>query len=111
MTDSYGLPVPSDESPLPWRLCGLFEIMSSNETYVSELDESLGDIDAEFIVHAANNIIACREIVRRLAGWDKKYPKGTIHSFNAEKEHDAIAADAANLWDKMQEEAKGGDGG
>lgn len=96
--DEHGLPVPCDENPLPWRLCGLFEIMSSNETYVSELGESLGDIDAEFIVHAANNIVEAREIVRRLA-------EPQALSLN---EMEVIIQDAARIWAKMQEEVSDG---
>lgn len=54
---------------------------------------------------------ACREIVRRLAEWDKKYPDVMVYSFNAEKEHNELATDAAKLWAEMQRDAKGGDGG
>lgn len=53
-----------------------------------------------------NSLRECREIVGRLVEWGKKYPKGTIHSFKAEKEHDAIESDAARLWAKMQQEAE-----
>ena len=58
--------------------------------------------------HAVNYFDECESIVGRLVEWGKKYPKGTIHNFKAEKEHDAIESDAARLWAKMQEEV--GDG-
>ena len=98
MTDEHGMPLPSDDNPVPWRMCGLFEIMSSNETYVSELGESLGDIDAEFIVHAANWIIPCREIVRRLA-------EATTKEVNPAESYRRIGYEAAKLWIQMQKGA------
>lgn len=94
--DEHGMPLPSDESPLPWRLCGLFEIMSSSETYVAELGESLGDIDAEFIVHAANWIIPCRDIVRRMA-------EATTKEVSPAESYRKIGYEATKLWLKMKE--------
>jgi hypothetical protein len=92
--DEHGMPLPG--SDLPWRQCGTFEIMSGNEIYVSELGESLGDLDVPFIVHAANSIIPAREIVRRLAEWSKS---------DSMDDFIPVIRDAEKLLAKMQ---KGG---
>jgi len=60
------------------------------------IHENIGIImeeDADFISHAANNIIPARDIVRRLA---------TSKSVSDLME---IAVDAEKLWSKMQREA------
>lgn len=97
--DEHGMPLPG--SDLPWRQCGTFEIMSGNEIYVSELGVSLGDLDVPFIVHAANNIIPAREIVRRLIEW---------HCGPIDKHVSLcdIVSDAEKLWAKMQSEVRDG---
>lgn len=53
--------------------------------------------------HAAKWHAKCREIVRRLAELD-------CYMDIQESDVRGIIADAAKLWSKMQEDAKGGDG-
>lgn len=96
MKDEHGMPLPDAGSWLPWSNEG-DEILSENETNVTAL---MYHDDADFIVHAANHIIACREIVRRLIEWH----------FGPLDKHVSlcdIVADAKKLWAKMQKEAKG----
>lgn len=82
-------------------------IRASGGEWVLE-DEFLCLDDFDFTIHAANWIIPCREIVRRLSVWyDESGKPGGSVSFNVIE----VSRDAASLWAKMQEEAKGGDGG
>lgn len=96
MKDEHGMPMPDAGSWLPWSNEG-DEIISENESNVTAL---MYPEDADFIVHAANHIIPCRDIVRRLARWQH----GGMSSGNIND----IAADAALIWAEMQREAKGG---
>lgn len=95
MKDEHGMPLLSEETPLPWKV---------------ERDERISDrcgckVEADldgfpetlhFIVHAANWIIPCRDIVRRLA------------TYTNERQLFVLVEDAQKLWDEMQREAKGG---
>lgn len=98
--DEHGMPVPHEESPLPWREHS-GGIEADDESWVLE-DEFLADQDLHFSIHAANWIIPCREIVRRLADFD-------CYMDIQESDVRGIIADAANLWAEMQRDAKGGD--
>ena len=91
MSDEHGMPVPPEEIPMP--------LWIDREQFVDTVrdkhDEEVNLWDMpEFFVHAANHIISCREIVRRLA--ESKSVQDLL----------AIASDAEKLWAKMQ--AKGG---
>ena len=103
--DGYGMPVPDGGSPLPW---------SANErrderTNGRRVDDYDGvrvagvwdDDDRWFILHAANNIIPAREIVRRLIEW---------HCGPIDKHVSLcdIVSDAEKLWAKMQSEVSDG---
>ncbi len=46
-------------------------------------------------------------VVRRLAEWDKKYPKNTIHNIKGEKELDGICDNAREALAKLDELIKG----
>lgn len=100
-TDEHGLPVPSEERPLPWDFCdnrGSWQEREGLDTreFWAERD------DAEFARHAANNIVECRDIVRRLA---EKYAKAVAYGTIVTPE----MADASRLWAKMKREANGDD--
>lgn len=97
--DEFGMPVPHEDSPLPWKE-HLGGIEAANESWVLE-DGFLDDRDLFFAIHAANNIIEAREIVRRLAIWhdEASKPSGSL-SFNLIR----ISEDAARLWAKMRED-------
>ena len=106
--DEHGMLIPKKDDPhfrakiLTFR----YAVYQTDD----HLDWSTSDCEsmANYAFAMAKENQECREIVRRLEEWGKKYPKGTIHSFKAEKEHDAIESDAARLWAKMQREV--GDG-
>lgn len=108
--DEHGLPVPGEASPLPW---------SANEERDEQVNERRiddhdgvrvagvwDDDDNRFMVHSANWIIPCREIVRRLSVWyDESGKPGGSVSFNVIE----VSRDAAKLWADMQRDAKRGD--
>ena len=86
--DEFGMPLPPEEIPLPLWI----EKEQFVDTVRDRLDQEVNLWDMpEFFVHAANNIIPAREIVRRLA-----ISKGVSDLLG-------IAADAEKLWSKMQE--------
>jgi len=98
--DEFGMPVPDVTSHLPWEK-QVGERLGSEAWLIVDangmpIHENIGIImeeDADFISHAANNIIPARDIVRRLA---------TSKSVSDLME---IAVDAEKLWSKMQREA------
>lgn len=98
--DEFGMPLPDVTSHLPWEK-QVGERLGSEAWLIVDangmpIHENIGIImeeDADFISHAANNIIPARDIVRRLA---------TSKSVSDLLE---IAADAEKLWSKMQREA------
>ena len=105
--DEYGMPVPHSESPLPWSASGKDEwawvkTETGNGNYETGVCEPYFRADADFIVHSANWIIPCREIVRRLSVW---YDECGSVSFNVIE----VSRDAAKLWADMQRDAKRGD--
>ena len=101
--DEHGMPVPSEDRPLPWDFCDNRD--SWKERDGLDLREFWAELDdAEFAKHAANNIIECREIVRRLAEHYKTEPSETFCGNKLYR----ICDDAARLWAKMQREV--GDG-
>lgn len=99
--DKHGMPVPDENIQLPW-ISDSCRGINGKARYVavSTLDAFFDRDSRDFAVHAANWIILCREIVRRLA-------EPQALSLN---EMEIIIQDAAKLWAKMQEDAKGGDG-
>jgi len=89
--DEHRMPVPGDESPLPWSEmygvvedCDGFEICQAGE-------------NSSFIAHAANYHHRLAEIVRRLA----------FSKLSQESELWNLQMDAASLWVEMQQDAKG----
>lgn len=104
MKDEHGMPLPGDASPLPWSRNNERDLQA-DERRIDDYDGVRvagvwDDDDCEFIVHAANHIIPCRDIVRRLAEWIKS---------DLVSDFDEIALDAVKLWDEMQREKGGGD--
>ena len=101
MLDEHGLPVPEQSSPLPWRQFDTYEVVDANDNEVVCVVRKafITSRDCEYAVHAANWIIPCREIVRRLAEWVVDDP--------ASDNLASIATDAAKLWDDVQRDAKG----
>lgn len=95
--DEHGMPVPPEHLPL--------KLWVEHEKFVDtvrdrdDLEVNIWDMP-EFFVHAANWIIPCREIVRRLAEW--------LASDGSKESEFDIADDAAKLWAEMQRDAKGG---
>lgn len=85
MTDEHGMPLP-DERLLPVAIgdCGQVTDRDGEEIELW--------VDPEFFVHAANWIVPCREIVRRLA-FSKLSLEGEIWD---------LRMDAANLWAEMK---------
>ena len=85
--DEHGMPLP-DNRLLPVRIgdCGQVTDRDGEEIEFW--------VDPEFFTHAANNIIPCREIVRRLAEATKK-------EVNPAGSYQRIGYDAAKLWDEM----------
>lgn len=104
MRDGFGMPVPDKSSPLPWKQFDAYEIVDANcdEVVCVVRKAFVTNADCKFSVHAANWIIPCREIVLRLAEWSEG--EGFWDDW------EGIATDAAKLWNKMQEDAKGGGG-
>ena len=98
--DEHGMPLPDEESPLPWEKDGPWDVLDKSGLIVAY--DCSTEKSRDFIVHAANNIIPAREIVRRLAEWhdEAAKPDGTL-SFNLIE----IAGSAEKLWAKMQSEA------
>lgn len=87
--DEHGMPLPCDDSPLPWpemhgvvEDCDGFEICQAGE-------------NSSFIAHAANFITPCREIVRRLA-------EATTKEVSPAESYRKIGYEATKLWLKMQ---------
>ena len=103
MLDEHGLPVPEQSSPLPWRQFDTYEVVDANgnEVVCVVRKAFITARDCEYAVHAANWIIPCREIVRRLAEWLASDGSGG-------SEFD-IAENAVKLWADMQRDAKGVD--
>jgi len=108
MLDEHGMPVPTYAH-------GPFRVIPNDETAHDEafliVDGESNVINpiwqkdvGEFFAHASNWIIPCREIVRRLA----ELNNATVVCSQAII---TLMDDAAKLWAKMQEDAKGaGDG-
>lgn len=100
--DEHGMPVPSDESPLPWKWVDTLtatgsEIHADNEFVDGPVGEIyVSDDNDRFVKHAVNNIIECRNIVRRLAEYYESYGLPLI-----------LGEDADRLWAKMKEESEG----
>lgn len=101
MLDEHGMPVPSDESPLPWAQNGVGGIDSLYYRRVCDFEAFSDSKNRDFTIHAANWIIPCREIVRRLADGGTIGDKALMYQ---------LWEDAARLWAKMQRDALGGDG-
>lgn len=104
-TDEHGLPMPHNESPLPWSSSGNDEwawvkTETGKGNYETGVCEPYFRSDADFIAHAANNIVECRDIVRRLAKWAKSDLMDDI---------DDIIDDAVRTLDRMKREANGDD--
>jgi hypothetical protein len=101
-----------NHSPLPWKpndtKPGRWDIDTANDYVVTSAEWSgiRSQRDRDFIIVSANYHERMADLVRRIVDWDKKYPKGMIHSYHAEKEHDAIADDAAALWAEYQKEVQ-----
>lgn len=96
MLDEHGMPVPPEHTPIPLWI----EHERFTDTVRDADDQEVNLWDSpEFFVHAANWIVPCREIVRRL---------GKPQALSL-AEMEAIMLDAANLWSEMQEDVKGGD--
>ena len=101
--DEHGMPIPSKLTVLPVRIADMMsecdryshgEVVidsSENESEVVGLYAFGSREDMEFFVHAANWIIPCREIVRRLAEPDNL----------SLSEMEAVIRDATILWSKM----------
>lgn len=103
MLDEHGMPVPHKSSPLPWKQLDTYEMVDANkdEVVCAVRKGFVTNADCKFSVHAANWIIPCREIVRQLA-------EAAVKEVSPEAAYKRIAYDAAELWAKMQEDAKGG---
>lgn len=102
MLDEHGMPLPLEEIPLPLWI----DKVKFVDTVRDSLDEEVNLWDMpEFFVHAANNIIPAREIVRRLAECSNVKNLEEFQILAAR-----IVDDAAKLWANMQRDAKGGDG-
>ena len=95
--DEFGMPLPSKSSPLPWQDSYCREVADANFGLVAE--KFWTESDTGFAVHAANNIIPAREIVRRLAEWSKS---------DSMDDFIPVIRDAEKLWEKMQSEASDG---
>lgn len=102
MSDEHGMPVPIYAHG-PFKMIRN-EGLSYQEMYLIVDGENnvicpISEPDVgKFFVHAVNNIIECREIVRRLAEWVKS---------DLMDEIDDIIDDTVRTWDCMQREAKG----
>jgi len=106
--DEFGMPVPDVTSHLPWEK-QVGERLGSEAWLIVDangmpIHENIGIImeeDADFISHAANNIIPARDIVRRLIEW---------HCGPIDKHVSLcdIVSDAEKLWAKMQSEVSDG---
>ena len=99
-SDEHGMPVPDQSSPLPWERFDSYGIVDANgdEVVCVVRKAFIATADCKFAVHAANNIIECRDIVRRLA------EPGAVEIRVVVEQ---IAADAARLWAKMKAESEG----
>jgi hypothetical protein len=101
--DEFGMPLPDVTSHLPWEK-QVGERLGSEAWLIVDangmpIHENIGIImeeDADFISHAANNIIPARDIVRRLAEWSKS---------DSMDDFIPVIRDAEKLWEKMQKEA------
>lgn len=84
--DEHGMPLP-DERLLPVAIgdCGQVTDRDGEEIELW--------VDPEFFVHAANWIVPCRDIVRRLADGGTIGDKALMYQ---------LVTDAANLWDEMK---------
>ena len=92
--DEFGMPLP-DRRLLPLSL------NEDGEVVDRDGDEVELWCDRNFFIHAANNIIPAREIVRRLIEW---------HCGPIDKHVSLcdIVSDAEKLWAKMQSEVSDG---
>jgi hypothetical protein len=95
MTDEHKMPLPSKNRPLPWIVSDYFNVQDNSSRLV--VYECATTADADFIVHAANYIIPCREIVRRLLEWHNGPIDKHVSLYD-------IANDAEKLWAKMRED-------
>ena len=94
--DEHGMPLPLEEIPLPLWI----DKVKFVDTVRDSLDEEVNLWDMpEFFVHAANNIIPAREIVRRLAEWSKS---------DSMDDFIPVIRDAEKLLAKMQSEVRDG---
>lgn len=90
MSDEHGMPVPTEQIPTP--------LWIDREQFVDTVrdkhDEEVNLWDMpEFFVHAANWIVPCREIVRRLAELGSIGDRALMYQ---------LVEDAAKLWDEMK---------
>jgi hypothetical protein len=106
--DEWGMLLPDKSSPLPWTPYGIPHLTENGydlctpegdgqnakavEVYGSE-------DDCKFVVHAINNIVACREITRRLKDLSKSTLAGPQVFID-------LMDDASELWRKMQSQAE-----
>ena len=86
------MPLPSETNPLPWKIDEADEFDLCNSTGSLVVFQVSTTDDTEFIIHAANRIIECRDIVRRLAENEEK----TLDQWVS------IYEDAKELWAKMK---------
>ena len=103
--------MPRDEHGMPLPVCGKVIVDQFGDEYhlISDGEDGFQVVltfcktrdAAEFLAQAINYIALCREIVRELAGFAGP---GFINEANIND----LINDAAKLWAKMQEEAKGG---
>lgn len=91
--DEHGMPMP-DERLLPIAVGEYGEVVDRDGEEIEFW------VDPVFFAHAANNIVECRDIVRRLA---EKYAKAVAHGTLVTPE----MRDASKLWIKMRREVKG----
>jgi len=104
MSDEHGMPVPIYAHG-PFKMIPN-EGLSYQEMYLIVDGENnvicpISEPDVgEFFAHAANNIVECRDLVRRLA---EKYARAVAYGTIVTPE----MSDASKLWTKMQREAKG----
>jgi len=98
--DQHGMPLPNKLSPLPWSMHQTSSLVYSADGWTENANGyrvewvyACSANDAVFKVHAANWIIPCRDIVRRLAEW--------LESNGIKESEFDIADDAAKLWEEM----------